>query len=382
MEAVAISPDGSLLVSGGRDGRIVLMTLMVPSVIPRSESNQMDLTSSVLRKSRIIRNRSYICDVTSDGEIPLEREEEEEEEEEDWIARQQEEAEMMDTLEREPKKVERQTSIVRLKRQSRFEEKETELADYATVRKKVVNARTARERRAKGKSYDIPTMVAHLSAAVRVYGPEEPNSSSDSEGEENTENKKQGSHPRNTRVDILSHIKAWSHPESISSHTMQAHSHDLPGDIRKTTTNYNKKFFETGSLHLREDEEEEKEEEKKEEREEGYFRQFDPLSPDGPKTSQQSHSPTNFDAESLLHQSGHYNLGNSYRLEDLMAVNSEELLPQWNTSPFHNDSSTRVGKRHTRDSLYNPTLPTQLEHQEEEEDEEEEEEDNIPLSMI
>ena len=93
---------------------------MVPSVIPRSESNQMDLTSSVLRKSRVIRNRSYICDVTSDGEIPLELEEEEEEEEEDWIARQQEEAEMMDTLEREPKKVKRQTSIVQLKRRSRF----------------------------------------------------------------------------------------------------------------------------------------------------------------------------------------------------------------------------------------------------------------------
>ena len=375
---MAVSPDGSLLVSGGRDGRIVLMTLMVPSVIPRSESNQMDLTSSVLRKSRVIRDRSYICDVTSDGEIPLELEEEEEEE--DWRARQQEEAEMMDTLEREPKKVERQTSIVRLKRRSRFEEKQTELPDYATVRKKGVSARTARERRAKGKSYDIPTMVAHLSAAVRVYGPEEPNSSSDSEGEGDAE-KKEGNHPKNTKVDILSHIKAWSHPESISSHAVQTHTHDLPGDIRKTKTR--KTFFETGSPDLREDEEEDKEEKEEEEKKEGeeeeYLQQFDPLIPGDPKTLQQSHSPTNFDAESLLHQSGHYNLGNSYRLEDLMAANSEELLPEWNTSPLHGEGGAREEKRHTRDSHYNPTLPTQLEHQEDEEDEDD---DSIPLSMI
>ena len=184
VEAVAVSPDGSLLVSGGRDGRIVLMTLMVPSIMPRSESSHMHLTSSVLRKSRVIRDRSYIYDVTSDGEIPPELEEEEEELERDWQAQQLEAAEMADKLPSEPKRMEKKTNFVRLKRRSRYEQKETELPDYATVKKKGVSAKTARGKRTKGKSFDIPTMVAHLSAAVRVYGPEEPNSSSDSESEE------------------------------------------------------------------------------------------------------------------------------------------------------------------------------------------------------
>ncbi len=390
VEAVAVSPDGSLLVSGGRDGRIVLMTLMVPSIIPRSESSHMHLTSSVLRKSRVIRDRSYIYDVTSDGEIPPELEEEEEELEADWQAQQLEAAEMADKLPPEPKRLEKKTSFVRLKRRSRFEEKETELPDYATVRKKGVSAKTARGKRTKGKSYDIPTMVAHLSAAVRVYGPEEPNSSSDSESEEDkgarrAEQEKPTAH---AKVDILSHIKAWSHPENISTPVAPKEKPpDLPQSVGKAKTH--KEFFETGehiSHHLKEEEEEEEEEEKekKEEEEEGkgvdqteeeYLQQFAHLLPgELADTMQRSYSPTTFDAESLLHQSGQYNLGNSYRLEDLMSVNSEEMLLQWSTSPVH-QSDTRESKQHDHGPHFSPTLPTQPEY-------EEDEEDSIPMSMI
>ena len=35
VEAVAISPDGSTLASGGRDGQLIFMSLNIPSFVPR-----------------------------------------------------------------------------------------------------------------------------------------------------------------------------------------------------------------------------------------------------------------------------------------------------------------------------------------------------------
>ncbi|CAI8015298.1 Uncharacterized WD repeat-containing protein alr3466 [Geodia barretti] len=311
IEAVAVSPDGSLLVSGGRDGLVVLMTLMVPSIVPRSESHYTSLTSSVLRKSRVLRDRSYIYDATVDEDIPPELEEEEEEEDDELMASWQEE---IDHFPAESKKTEKVTSYNRMKRRSRFDEKATELPDYATVRKKkVMSARTARERRAKGKSFDIPTMIAHLSAAARVYGPEEPDSSSESEEEQENKPPQPNRPSPDPKVDILSHIKAWSNPQNISS---------LPPPRRKISIEVtgraktHREFFEAGdSLTKHTIEEEESQE------------------------------------EELSSPHSQYEVGNSYRLEDLMTVNSDE----WTTSPL-------------TDPHFTPTLPTQPELGEEEEE--------------
>lgn len=298
---MAVSPDGSLLVSGGRDGLVVLMTLMVPSIIPRSESHYTSLTSSVLRKSRAIRDRSYIYDATADEDIPEEEEEEEDEDElmASWL-------EETDHFPLDLKKTEKVTSYNRMKRRSRFEEKATELPDYATVRKKkVISARTARKRRAKGKSYDIPTMIAHLSAVARVYGPEEPDSSSDSEEDQENKPPQQKPPPVDPKVDILSHIKAWSHPENISSLPPPRRKISiLPEVTGKAKTR--REFFEAGdslTKHLLEEEEE------------------------GGHEDQVVAEP-----ESLLQtpEDQLYELGNSYRLEDLLTVNSDE----WTTSPL------------------------------------------------
>ena len=366
VEAVAVSPDGSLLVSGGRDGLLVLMTLMVPSIIPRSDSNHMRLTSSVLRKSRVIRERSYIYDATAGDDIPLELQEEEEEEE-------NLEDEMADQFLHEPKKTEK-TTVSRMKRRSRFEEKETELPDYATVRKRTgKSAKTAREKRTKGKSYDIPTMVAHLSAAVRVYGPEEPNSSSDSEGEEERGPRATELETRVTtedpRVDILTHIKAWSNPENISSLPIpRTKPHDLPKALGKAKTH--KQFFESGEpvskLSVVEEREEQMEEQE-EQSEGGFLQRYGHLLPaELENTLQTSYSPAIVDHDSLQPQPSRYDLGNSYRLEDLMAVNSEDSLLQWSNSPIvptgtaeNIQSSSGVGS--SGPSQFTPSLPTQLE---------------------
>ena len=204
IEAVTISPDGSLLVSGGRDGFIVLMTLLVPSIMPRSES--ILSTSSVLRRSRVVRDRSYIYDIT-DGGVPPEIEEVEDIEAEL-------ELEALDKILTEPKRIDRQTSFTRLKRRSRVEEKGVELPP-ATVRRKNVSARKARERRIKEKLVDIPTMVAHLSAAIRAYGPEDPSSSESEEEEKDEEREEQeGSQ---SKVDVISKVIVFSHPETLSA---------------------------------------------------------------------------------------------------------------------------------------------------------------------
>ena len=338
VEAVAVSPDGSLLVSGGRDGLVVLMTLMVPSIVPRSQSHYTSLTSSVLRKSRVLRDRSYIYDATADEDIPPELEEEEEDE--SW----QEET---DYFPLELKKTEKVTSYNRMKRRSRFEEKDTELPDYATVRKKkVVSAKTARERRTKGKSYDIPTMVAHLSAAVRVYGPVEPESSSESEAERENRSPEPQLPPPDTKVDILSHIKAWSNPESISSLPPPRKKISiLPEVAGKAKTR--REFFETGDSLARQAVEEEDEED---EEDEGGEREDDrPHQLEGQSDSTLQSRSQEGSLQASPPQPGLYELGNRYRLEDLMSVNSDEGSVQWATSPLS----------------FSPQLPTQPELEEE-----------------
>ena len=200
VETVAISPDGSLLVSGGRDGLLVLMTLFVPSIMPRSESTFS--TSSVLRRSRVVRDRSYIFDATQEEDLPPELDELEAEME----------AEALDEILTAPKKPERQTSFNRMKRRSRYEHKQTELPDHATVRRKGVSARIQRGKRIREKVVDIPTMVAHLSAAVRAYGPEEPSSSSESEEDTPKEKKKVP-----VKVDVSSRVAEYSNPEALVS---------------------------------------------------------------------------------------------------------------------------------------------------------------------
>ena len=62
---------------------------------------------------------------------------------------------------------------------------------------------------------------------------------------------------------------------------------------------------------------------------------------------------------------GHYDVGNSYRLEDLMSINSQDSLMQWNTSPI----SPEVGRHGS----------SQVEHDKEEE---EMSDDSVPLSLI
>lgn len=372
VEAVAISPDGSLLVSGGRDGLLVLMTLMVPSIVPRSDTHHMHLTSSILRKSQVVRDRSYIRDVTADNDdISLEFQEDEELMA-SWMA---EEEEMTDHFPLEPKKTEKK-SFSRMKRRSRFDEKETELHDYATVRKKTgVSAKTARGKRTKGKSYDIPTMVAHLSAAVRVYGPEEPNSSSDSEGETSpTVPQLEPTAPReDPKVDILSHIKAWSNPpENISITVPKTKPKDLPEGLGKAKTH--KQFFESGDPVVSKHHVEGRDEEEKENLSEGFLQKYGKLLPaELENTLQNSYSPITTDQPL---QPTQYDMGNSYRLEDLMAVNSEDSLLQWTHSPISTATEESGGK--TAGEQFIPTLPTQ---QEQEEDGEYSE-DDVPMSMI
>ena len=372
VEAVAISPDGSLLVSGGRDGLLVLMTLMVPSIVPRSDAHHMHLTSSILRKSQVVRDRSYIRDVTADDDISLELQEDE-----DlmagWMAEEEEE-EMTDHFPLEPKKTEKK-SFSRMKRRSRFDEKETELHDYATVRKKTgVSAKTARGKRTKGKSYDIPTMVAHLSAAVRVYGPEEPNSSSDSEGETSPRAPQpEPTAPReDPKVDILSHIKAWSNPQNISITVPKTKPKDLPEGLGKAKTH--KQFFESGDPVVSKHHVEGRDEEEKENLSEGFLQKYGELLPaELENTLQNSYSP--FTSDQPL-QPTQYDVGNSYRLEDLMAVNSEDSLLQWTHSPIPTATEESGGK--TGGEQFIPTLPTQ----QEEDGEYSEDDVHVPMSMI
>ena len=165
VEAVSISPDGSLLASGGRDGMIVLMTLFVPSLLPRTAGTTPSSAAKKQERGRM--HRSYIKEFNSfeanerasDEELEVERE-----------------AQELDDILTTPQSLSQKQLATRLKRRSRADVKITELNDYATVRKRGISAKRSRKRRTKGKSFDIPSVVAHLSANTKAYGPEEPSS--------------------------------------------------------------------------------------------------------------------------------------------------------------------------------------------------------------
>lgn len=157
VECVTISPDGSLIASGGRDGMVVLMTLFVPSVVPRS-ANNLSHRRGLLKSRKTPKKDTNLGDDGVDADL-----------------------EELDMILRAPDPLESQHNISRLKRISRTAVKTVELEEYGAAAKKGVIARKSRGKRVEGKVIDIPTMVAHLSATARAYGPEEPSSSDESD---------------------------------------------------------------------------------------------------------------------------------------------------------------------------------------------------------
>ena len=145
VETVVISPDGSLLVTGGRDGNIILMTLMVPRVVP-SFTGQGRIKDFKERQSKTKRS-SFIKDITNKGA----------DEEEEAV----EELDQLDDILSSPLRQEVVQNVSRLKRISRTATKEVELQEHSTVRKNI-NAKSSRKRRVTGKDIELPSMVAHL----------------------------------------------------------------------------------------------------------------------------------------------------------------------------------------------------------------------------
>ncbi|XP_019850088.1 PREDICTED: uncharacterized protein LOC109580931 [Amphimedon queenslandica] len=147
VESVRISPDGSLLASGGRDGNIVLMTLMVPRLLPsfRGRGRIMDYKQKA-RKSRD--GSTFIKDISH-------------REDEDEIA--VEELDELDDILSSPLKKEVEQNVARLKRLGRTAAKEMELVEHSTV-KKTATAKSSRKKRVTGKNIDLPTMIAHLAS--------------------------------------------------------------------------------------------------------------------------------------------------------------------------------------------------------------------------
>lgn len=155
VEAVSISPDGSLLVTGGRDGLLILMNLYVPSLIPRTETRV--TTSAAVKHSCEAQDQSHMYAASVPAEIPS------------WKHR---------STEENLRTVSETNELVEIhkgqKRRGRLVEKKPHLATKVTHRR----ARELREKRIKEKVVDIPTMIAHLSARASFI--EEPSSSGSS----------------------------------------------------------------------------------------------------------------------------------------------------------------------------------------------------------
>ncbi len=402
VEAVDISPDGSLLVSGGRDGCIALMTLFVPSLVPYARQS----SASILQKSRTSRNRSYIYDATVDDISEVDSEIFEDDLQAEL------EADALDSILVNRSAVNRNTSkmsaVAKMKRMSRLGEKEVDLDDHATVKRKGPSARESRGKRLKQKAVDIPTMIAHLTATNRRFtGPGLDESSSGSESEDDGQDVKE-----DLLVKVSSRVNKYSglNRKTLTQEAIQrppAPKLALLPDGAVGKLKHNRELFEKHELdELIEEEEEEATEDQPKSKvkldeieyapsentvsdniaDDEYYATLLPGELESPRHLARDDS-MNFDTESLM-QSGKYLLSSpdyilnsSLRFEDF--TNNRELLtssPIDAASPSH----TAHGKKH-----FAPTLVPALEEAEEAEDNFADElgsgdeyGDNIPLSMI
>ena len=145
---------------------IVLMTLMVPRLLPFSGKNLRQKTSDSTTN-----NHLFIKDITT--------KQDDEEVDKDAL----EDLEELDDILSTPLRAEQvELNQSRLKRMSRMATKEVDLHDYSTV-KKNITARKSRKNRATGKNIDLSNMVSHLAGGPLILK-EQVKETSSSENEE------------------------------------------------------------------------------------------------------------------------------------------------------------------------------------------------------
>ena len=185
VEAVAISPDGSILVSGGRDGLVVLMTLSLPSLFPDRDNT----ISSRLRNYRVV--LSQIFDSTED------------------LA---EEMSQISASEGDPMTGSSSEDLLLEtdEVQKRYHDsKQIQFYNRERIhRKNEATARESRKNRTEKKPVDLPTMIAHLSS-IRSSLVKEQLSSSDSEEDVISELQDQQK-KLNSLIDVAQKVSKYS----------------------------------------------------------------------------------------------------------------------------------------------------------------------------
>lgn len=266
VEAVAISPDGSLVATGARDGVVILMTLFVPTILPRTDSEiKREQHKKTFRNSfRLARHDSFSKSGKAEAEIT------------DFA---------LDQMMAEPK-LPQNTQLKRihsrLKRRTRTTEKDIEIDQEATItEKEKVNIRKSRKNRARVKSIDLPDMIMHLAAKVTAYKPEvfSDSDSGDDQAKDKTIQQKKTQNTAHGKVTAAlktfqsqpdkketakgdlrepdsesMHVESGSHSmhdlDSSSSNigTLSPSSHQLLSDIESATENSDVAFSPSSSV--------------------------------------------------------------------------------------------------------------------------------------
>jgi len=213
VEAVSISPDGSLIATGGRDGVVILMTLFVPSIIPRTDSEvKREQHRKTFRTSyRLARQESFKKVGEAEPEIT------------DFA---------LDQMIAEPKLPESsQLKRIhsRLKRRTRTSEKDIEIEQQETTDKEKVNMRKARKNRARAKSIDLPDMIMHLAAKATAYKPEV-FSDSDS-GEEQIEDRTVKKTEATAKGKVAAALKSFQNQSEDKQKSSRREGSVMPRDI-------------------------------------------------------------------------------------------------------------------------------------------------------
>ena len=318
VEVVGISPDGSLLVSGGRDGLLVFMNLSVPSLRPTLQ--RQDSVSSKLRDSLSILDQTISTEdlaSTSEGELSAGMSQEDilleiGGKKQRAVIKQLSTTKTTDhastsegelsagvsqediLLEIGGKKLHKQRAVVKQLSTTKTNNPPPTGEKESVAPKKEISARVSRQRRTEKKVVDLPTMIAHLSASVRK---EEQLSSSESEEDVASEEQESQRKIISNLIHVAQKVSQFSQVAKKPSSQELLKAPQLAPLLPENVIEEKRKVFE-GAMdtdgHV-----------------EDAYEDYDGYS---------SLLPYEYDSDTSLEGSGHYDLGSGDYREDITAL--------------------------------------------------------------
>ncbi len=252
-DAIAVSPEGSVLATGGRDGFLVLTTLHVPAVKPHNQSISERLRNSgaVLDQPGAFGSLESLASLSSSDIVTNT---------EDSVSLRTTTEDSVSLQATEDLLSLRDLPAVMLKGQDVLDSPSLPGRHSKNNPKRAVrlqNARESRKKRTENKITDLPNMFAHFNTSVRgSIIPEMSSSSCESSDEEEEEEEPSSAHQSlSNLINVTQKVSAFSHADSEPDVKAPSQRLSLLQDGVPSAIQERRKYFQakTGQEELDED---------------------------------------------------------------------------------------------------------------------------------